>query len=46
MRIGVPDLVSNSYFPAIAAVDLGALRAEGLDADRSRRRTPFRSFHR
>ena len=33
MRIGVPDLVSNSYFPAIAAVDLGAFRAEGLDAD-------------
>ncbi len=33
MRIGVPDLVSNSYFPAIAAVDLGALRDEGFDAD-------------
>ena len=33
MRIGVPDLVSNSYFPAIAAVDLGAFEAEGLDAD-------------
>ena len=33
LRIGVPDLVSNSYFPAIAAVDLGAFRAEALDAD-------------
>ncbi len=33
IRIGVPDLVSNSYFPAIAAVDLGALHAEGLDAE-------------
>ena len=33
LRIGVPDLVSNSYFPAIAAVDLGAFEAEGLDAD-------------
>jgi len=33
LRIGVPDLVSNSYFPAIAAVDLGAFAAEGLDAD-------------
>lgn len=33
MRIGVPDLVSNSYFPAIAAVDLGMFRDEGLDAD-------------
>ena len=33
MRIGVPDLVSNSYFPAVAAVELGFLEAEGLDAD-------------
>ena len=33
MRIGVPDMVSNSYFPAIAAVDLGAFEAEGIDAD-------------
>ncbi len=33
MRIGVPDLVSNSYFPAIAAVDLGAFEAEGFEAD-------------
>jgi ABC-type nitrate/sulfonate/bicarbonate transport system substrate-binding protein len=27
LRIGLPDLVSNSYFPAIAAVDLGFLDA-------------------
>lgn len=33
MRIGVPDMVSNSYFPAIAAVDLGAFKAEGLDPE-------------
>ena len=33
MRIGVPDLVSNSYFPAVAAVELGFFEAEGLDAD-------------
>jgi NitT/TauT family transport system substrate-binding protein len=33
MRIGVPDMVSNSYFPAIAAMDLGAFKAEGLDAE-------------
>jgi NitT/TauT family transport system substrate-binding protein len=33
MRIGVPDMVSNSYFPAIAAVDLGAFKAEGLDSE-------------
>ena len=31
MRIAVPDLVSNSYFPAIAAAALGAFAAEGLD---------------
>ena len=32
MRVAVPDLVSNSYFPALAAVELGFFRAEGLDA--------------
>lgn len=31
MKIALPDLVSNSYFPAIAAVDLGLFKAEGLD---------------
>lgn len=31
MRLAVPDLVSNSYFPAVAAVTLGHLRDEGLD---------------
>jgi ABC-type nitrate/sulfonate/bicarbonate transport system substrate-binding protein len=29
----VPDLVSNSYFPAIAAVALDLFAAEGLDAE-------------
>jgi ABC-type nitrate/sulfonate/bicarbonate transport system substrate-binding protein len=33
MRIAVPDLISNSYFPAVAAVELGCLRDEGIDAD-------------
>lgn len=33
MRLAVPDLVSNSYFPAIAAVELGCLRDEGLAVD-------------
>ena len=33
MRIGVPDLVTNSYFPAVAAAELGFFEAEGLDAD-------------
>jgi NitT/TauT family transport system substrate-binding protein len=32
IRIAVPDLVSNSYFPAIAAVELGFFESEGLDA--------------
>jgi ABC-type nitrate/sulfonate/bicarbonate transport system substrate-binding protein len=33
MRIAVPDLISNSYFPAIAAVELGFFKAEGLDME-------------
>jgi NitT/TauT family transport system substrate-binding protein len=31
MKIAVPDLISNSYFPAAAAVDLGFFKAEGID---------------
>ena len=31
MKIAVPDLVTNSYFPAVAAVELGYFEAEGLD---------------
>lgn len=31
MRLAVPDLISNSYFPAIAAVELGLMQEEGLD---------------
>ena len=33
MRLAVPDLVSNSYFPAIAAVELGCFEAEGLKVE-------------
>jgi ABC-type nitrate/sulfonate/bicarbonate transport system substrate-binding protein len=33
MKIVVPDLISNSYFPAVAAVELGCLRDEGIDAE-------------
>jgi ABC-type nitrate/sulfonate/bicarbonate transport system substrate-binding protein len=33
MKIAVPDLVSNSYFPAIAGVALGIFKEEGLDLD-------------
>jgi len=32
MKIAVPDLVSNSYFPAIAAVELGKFAEQGIDA--------------
>jgi NitT/TauT family transport system substrate-binding protein len=32
MRIGVPDLITNSYFPTLAAEELGLFRAEGVDA--------------
>src|SRR5580700_8501792 len=31
MKIAVPDMVSNSYFPAIAAVEFGHFKEEGLD---------------
>ena len=33
MRIAVPDLISNSYFPAVAAAGLGFFEAEGLEAE-------------
>src|SRR5262245_13346952 len=32
LRVAIPDLISPSYFPAIAAVELGHFRREGLDA--------------
>ncbi|HMF52627.1 MAG TPA: ABC transporter substrate-binding protein [Candidatus Saccharimonadales bacterium] len=32
LRIAVPDLVSNSYFPIIAAVEMGFFQQEGFDA--------------
>jgi ABC-type nitrate/sulfonate/bicarbonate transport system substrate-binding protein len=31
VKLAVPDLISNSYFPAVAAVDLGFFEREGLD---------------
>src|SRR5215510_11995276 len=31
MRLAVPDIISNSYFPAVAAVELGFFQREGLD---------------
>jgi ABC-type nitrate/sulfonate/bicarbonate transport system substrate-binding protein len=32
LRIAIPDMVSPSYFPAIAAVELGCFGKEGLEA--------------
>jgi ABC-type nitrate/sulfonate/bicarbonate transport system substrate-binding protein len=32
LRVAIPDMVSPSYFPAIAAVELGLFKKEGLDA--------------
>ena len=31
MRLAIPDLISNSYFPALAAAELGCFATEGLD---------------
>jgi NitT/TauT family transport system substrate-binding protein len=33
MKLAVPDMISNSYFPAIAAIELGFFRQEGLDVE-------------
>jgi NitT/TauT family transport system substrate-binding protein len=31
VKLAVPDMISNSYFPAIAAIELGFFRQQGLD---------------
>jgi len=33
MLVAVPDLVTNSYFPALAASELGFFREQGLDVE-------------
>jgi len=33
VKIALPDMISNSYFPAAAAVELGFFKEEGLDMD-------------
>ncbi len=33
MKLVVPDMISNSYFPAIAAIELGCFRQEGLEVE-------------
>jgi NitT/TauT family transport system substrate-binding protein len=32
MKIAVPDLISNSYFPVVAAVELGYFMEQGIEA--------------
>src|SRR5438477_6470431 len=31
MKLAIPDMISNSYFPAIAAIELGCFKQEGVD---------------
>src|ERR1700681_1883921 len=33
MKLAVPDMISNSYFPAVAAIELGFFTQEGLDVE-------------
>jgi NitT/TauT family transport system substrate-binding protein len=33
MKLAVPDMISNSYFPAIAAAQLGFFKQEGLNVE-------------
>ena len=33
MKLAVPDMISNSYFPAIAAIELGFFKEQGLDVE-------------
>jgi ABC-type nitrate/sulfonate/bicarbonate transport system substrate-binding protein len=33
MKLAIPDMISNSYFPAIAAIELGFFKKEGLDVE-------------
>lgn len=33
MKLAIPDLISNSYFPAVAAIELGFFKEEGIDME-------------
>ena len=33
MKLAIPDMISNSYFPAIAAIELGMFKQESLDVE-------------
>ena len=44
MKVAVPDLISNSYFPAIAAIELGFFEQQGLDATLAHIFPSFKAF--
>lgn len=44
MKLAVPDLISNSYFPAIAAIELGFFAREGMDATLDHIFPSFKAF--
>jgi NitT/TauT family transport system substrate-binding protein len=44
MKVAVPDLISNSYFPAIAAIELGFFARQGLDATLTHIFPSFKAF--
>ena len=33
MKLAIPDMISNSYFPALAAAELGCFRREGIEVE-------------
>jgi len=33
LKVAIPDMISNSYFPVVAAVELGCFKSEGIDAE-------------
>jgi ABC-type nitrate/sulfonate/bicarbonate transport system substrate-binding protein len=44
MKIAVPDMISPSYFPALAAVELGFFQREGLDMTHELRAPANRTY--
>jgi NitT/TauT family transport system substrate-binding protein len=44
MKIAFPDMISPSYFPALAAVELGFFRREGLDVEHELRSPADRCY--
>lgn len=44
MKIAVPDMISPSYFPALAAVELGCFQREGLDVEHELRAPADRTY--